>query len=198
MYCPECGMQNKLAAKFCEQCGHELEVKTASTGADKPLGIVVISILSVLSGVAQIGAGWIFAFVPHLIGFVATMTGQGIGGSDHIASLKLAGIAILLFSAGILTLASAYGLWNFIGWGRILSVVLNGLSLFVGIILFFTALDASQSAGGIALQLFGFGVGIWILIFLFRPAIRDLFHGAGVFIREPDDEPKAHIATRLG
>jgi len=177
MFCPECGAENKSTARFCEQCRGDLGNRLTLPKNEKPLGIVLISILSVLSGVTQMIASWIFAFVPHLIGFVATMTGQGIAGSDHIASLKVAGIAIVLFSAGILNLASAYGLWNFIGWGRILSVVLNGLSLFVGIILFFTGLDTSQSAGGIALQLFGFGVGIWILIYLFRPAIRDLFHG---------------------
>ena len=180
MFCPECGVQNKSAAKFCEQCGGELETKSASTGAGKPLGIVVISILSVLSGVTQMVAGWIFAFVPHLIGFVATMTGQGIGGSDHIASLKVAGIAITLFCAGILSLAAAYGLWNLIGWGRVLAVILNGLTLFVGVILFFFTLDSSQSAGAIVLQLFGFVVGVWILVYLFRTNVTELFHGPRV------------------
>jgi hypothetical protein len=56
---------------------------------------------------------------------------------------------------------------------------LNGLSVFVGLILFFTTLDSSQSAGAVALQIFGFTVGVWILIYLFRPGIRDLFHGGG-------------------
>lgn len=180
MFCPECGAENKSSAKFCEQCGLTLGTKVSLPAVGKPLGIVVISILSALGGVGQMVGGSIIAFVPHLMGFVATVTGQGIGASDHITSLKIAGIAVALSISGILTLAAAYGLWNFIGWGRVLSVILNGLGLFVGIILFFTTINTAQSAGSIALQLFGFGVGIWVLVYLFRPSVRDLFRRAGL------------------
>lgn len=193
MFCPECGAENKSSAKFCEQCGLTLGTKLSSPSGGKPLGIVVISILSVLGGVGQMVGGSIIAFVPHLMGFVATVTGQGIGASDHIASLKIAGIAIALFISGILTLAAAYGLWNFIGWGRVLSVILNSLGLFVGIILFFTTLNTPQSAGTIALQFFGFGVGIWIVVYLFRPNVRELFHGAGAPVSALGSDLKAPI-----
>ncbi len=177
MFCAECGTENKTTAQFCEQCGGALSSKVLSPSAQKPLGIVIISMLSVLGGTGEIIGGWIVAFVPQFIGIVAAVTGQGISASDHIASLKIAGLAIMLFVSGILTFASAYGLWNFIGWGRVLSVALNALGVFVGVILFFTTLDSSQSAGAVALQIFGFALGIWILIYLFRPNIKDLFHG---------------------
>lgn len=177
MFCSECGAENKSSAKFCEQCGHTIDSKVPTWTNGKPMGIVVIAILSFFGGMGQMVGGWIIAFVPHLMGFIATVTGEGIGASDHIASLKIAGMAAAFFISGVLTVAAAYGLWNFIGWGRVLAVILNGLGLFVGVILFFTTLDASQSAGDIALQLFGFGVAIWILVYLFRPNVRDLFHG---------------------
>ena len=98
----------------------------------------------------------------------------------HIISLKLAGLSAAAVIAGVLSLAMAYGLWNFIAWGRVLAVVLNALGLFVGIILFFTNLNATQTAGTIAIQLFSFAVAIGILIYLFRPHIRELFHGPGI------------------
>jgi hypothetical protein len=183
MFCPECGVQNKSSAKFCEQCGSGLGTTTSLPTNGKPLGIVVIVIISVISGVAEVALGSTVAAIPNLMGLVTTgltaIGGQsGVDASVHIASLKIAGIAASLFASGILTVAAAYGLWNFIGWGRVLAVVLYGIGLFVGLILFFTSLGSTQTAGAIALQLMGFGVTIWILVYLFRPTIRNLFHGA--------------------
>src|SRR6266404_1114940 len=97
MFCAECGSENKSAAQFCEQCGCVLSSKVLTAPGQKPLGIVVISMLSVLGGTGEIIGGWIVAFVPQFIGIVAAVTGQGISASDHIASLKIAGLAIMLF-----------------------------------------------------------------------------------------------------
>jgi uncharacterized membrane protein (DUF2068 family) len=183
MFCPECGVQNKSSAKFCEQCGSGLGTTTSLPTNGKPLGIVVIVIITVISGVAEIAVGSSVAAIPNLMGLVTTgltaIGGQGeIDTSVHIASLKIAGIAASLFASGIFTVAAAYGLWNFIGWGRVLAVVLYGIGLFVGLILFFTSLGSAQTAGAIALQLMGFAITAWMLIYLFRSNIRDLFHGA--------------------
>lgn len=185
MFCPECGGENNSTAKFCEQCGLTLAIKALVLTGGKPLGIVVIVIISVISGFGQMALGSIAAVIPDLMGLVtsglAAMGGQtGVDTSVHIASLKIAGMAAGLFASGVFTLASAYGLWNFIGWGRVLAVVLYSIGLFVGLILFFTSLSATQTAGTITLQLVGFGVTIWMLIYLFRPHIRNLFHGAGI------------------
>jgi hypothetical protein len=184
VFCTECGAENKSTAKFCEQCGFTLAVKTPDLTGGKPLGIVVIVILSVLSALAEMALGSILAIIPDLMGFVTTGfitigAGESLDASVHIASLKIAGIAASLVGSGILTMAAAYGLWNFVVWGRILAVILYGVGLFVGFILFFIkSLSAPQTAGAITLQLIGFAVSIWILIYLFRPHIRDLFHGA--------------------
>src|SRR5438876_1513912 len=129
MFCPECGVQNKSSAKFCEQCGSGLGTTTSLPTNGKPLGIVVIVIISVISGVAELALGSTVAAIPNLMGFVTrgltAMGGQGgVDASVHIASLKIAGIAASLFASGVLTLAAAYGLWKFIGWGRVLAVVL--------------------------------------------------------------------------
>jgi len=183
MFCPECGVQNKSSAKFCEQCGSGLGTTTSLPTNGKPLGIVVIVIISVISGVAEVALGSSVAAIPNLMGLVTTgltaIGGQsGVEASVHIASLKIAGIAASLFASGVLTVAAAYGLWNFIGWGRVLAVVLYGIGLFVGLILFFTSLGSAQTAGAIAIQLMAFAVTIWMLVYLFRPTIRNLFHGA--------------------
>ena len=185
MFCPECGAENKSSAKFCEQCGSVLGTTTSLPTNGKPLGLVVIVIISVLSGIAQMTLGSVVAIIPDLMGLVTTGliaigAQKGIDASVHIASLKIAGIAAGLVISGILTLAASYGLWSFIGWGRVLAVILYGLGLFVGIILFFTSLNATQTAGSIALQLLGFAASVWILIYLFRPHVRDLFHGPGI------------------
>lgn len=185
MFCTECGAENKSTAKFCEQCGGDLSPRIALPTNGKPLGIVVIVILSIVSGLVEIGMGSVIAVIPDLMGLAITSKLMGAGfesgvdGSVHIASLKIAGIGVGLFASGVLTLAASYGLWNFIGWGRVLAVVLYGMGLLVGVILFFTSLNAAQTAGSIALQVIGFGVTIWILIYLFRPHIRDAFHGVG-------------------
>ena len=183
MFCPECGAENKSTAKFCEQCGLTLGIKPPVLTGGKPLGIVVIVIMSVLSGAAEMALGSVVWVIPDLMGLVTTGLvafgiEKGVDASIHIASLKIAGIAVGLFASGVLTLAAAYGLWNFIGWGRGLAIILYSLGLFVGIILFFTTLSATQTAGSIALQLLGFATTVWILIYLFRPNIRELFHGS--------------------
>ncbi len=200
MFCAECGMQNKSSAKFCEQCGSGLATSLPTNG--KPLGIVVIVIISVISGVAEVALGSTVAAIPNLMGFVTTgltaMGGQGgVDASVHIASLKIAGIAVALFASGVLTVAAAYGLWNFIGWGRVLAVVLYGIELFVGLILFFTSLGSMQTAGAIALQLMGFGITIWMLVYLFRPTIRNLFHGASSTVMSFIDGVGTPAKTRV-
>lgn len=190
MFCPECGTENKANANFCEQCGLTLTTKPTVATSGKPLGIVIISILAVFGGLASIALGIVAAAVPDLIGLVAAVTGKEIDAAAHIVSLKLAGFAAAGVASGILSLAMAYGLWNFIGWGRVLAVLIHAVGLFVGIILFFTNLNATQTAGTIAIQLFSFAVAIGILIYLFRPHIRELFHGPGI--------PTPSLAANMG
>lgn len=204
MFCPECGVENNLNAKFCEQCGNEFGPQSVLPTKGKPLGIVVIVILSVVSGMVEMGLGSVITIIPEFMGLAITSRLMGAGfesgvdASVHIASLKIAGIGVALFASGVLTLAASYGLWSFIGWGRVLAIVLYSVGLLVGLILFFTSLDVAQTAGSIALQLIGFGVTIWIQIYLFRPHIRNLFHGPGSLVRNTDTELKVQVANRLG
>ncbi len=204
MFCTECGAENKSSAKFCEQCGGDFGPQAVLPTNGRPLGIVVMVILSIVSGLVEMCLGSVVAIIPDLMGFVMTTrliavgAESGVDASVHIASLKIAGIAAGLFASGVLTLAAAYGLWNFIGWGRVLAVALYAIGLFVGLILFFTSSSAGQTAGSIALQLVGFAVTIWMLIYLFRPHIRKLFHGSGSFMRNTDTELNVQVAHRLG
>jgi uncharacterized membrane protein (DUF2068 family) len=201
MFCSDCGAENKSTAKFCEQCGKSLARAPLVSTGEKPLGLVIVVILSALSGIAELALGSVFALIPDLMGLatsglIAIGVENGLDASMHITSLKIAGIGAGLFASGVLTLAAAYGLWNFIGWGRVLAVALYGIGLFVGVILFFTTLGAGQTAGSIALQLLGFAVGVWVLVYLFRPNIRDLFHGLCVSRDAPTSELKAQVQNQ--
>ena len=75
MFCPECGVQNKSSAKFCEQCGSGLGTPTSLPTSVKPLGIVVIVIISVITG-------YILLFVLH----PSCLHNSGILGGTFIAT----------------------------------------------------------------------------------------------------------------
>ena len=116
---------------------------------ERPLGIVLIAIMQVVSGVIGIFGGLVMTAIPR-------------------PGVQVLGLGLLILSA--LGFASAYGLWNFQSWGRVLVLVLE----IVGIPLSFVMPAAMGTTLG-PIDLLFIGISVIVIVYLLQPSIADRF-----------------------
>jgi uncharacterized membrane protein (DUF2068 family) len=124
----------------------------------RPLGIVLVAIALIVTGVIGTLGGFVLLAVPT-------------------AQLQL--IGFLVVAAGILSFAAAYGLWTFQSWGWGLSLVLQIASL----PLTFVVLAMPPPFGGSGLgpaDILGIAVTVVIIVYLLLPRVRALYGSRAV------------------
>ncbi len=157
MFCPKCGGVVEQDSAFCPSCGAKVQTgATEVVSAQKrPVGLVLISIYTAVSGLLSILAGVLGLFVSQLE-----------------VPVWVTVFSVLLFLSGILELAVCYGLWSIQKWGLKLAIVVYIVSIPLGIIAMFTG---ERTTGNVLLQLIGIVIAIVVLRYLFKPRVRMLF-----------------------
>lgn len=139
----------------------------------RPNGIVALAIFSFLgAGMALLGAFAVLAValgVPQL--FVAMLYRAGPG-----VTLDLEIVSLFLGSP--LLIANGIGLLRLRNWARILTICLTGLSLLVEI---FAVLGAHGPMwmSQMFTNLVKGAIDVWILIYLFKPHVKQAFGATG-------------------
>lgn len=138
------------------------------TRPGRPIGVTILTILQVISGIGDIALGTLLIFVY----FVFT----ALGGFFAIALLVLGFVAIGL---GIFSFALAYGLWAGKGWAWVLSIVGAIIGLIFGVL----SLVLSLVSGGLTLEniaeLVPIILYLLILVYLSTRNVRAFFGRAG-------------------
>jgi hypothetical protein len=187
MFCPECGAPYSSGDRFCDGCGKEfkappfIEQRTRSaplpafpaTRTNKPLPVFLISTyLAVLGGLGLIASVLGETFIAVIPKEVDAMSGfmpnMPMGGS----LIKGALLIELIFFTSMLSLASAYGIWNFIKWSRITTL----LVLFVIFIGSIVDLFLSNS-GGILISIVNIFISLAISLYLIMSKTSQQYSG---------------------
>lgn len=111
-------------------------------------------------------------FVP--VGSTATLVGQapGVGGFISI-------LGYLFSLLGLLSCAVVYGLWTLQDWGRSLAYWLYLVSVPLGVIAIFPPLAGqTATAGNTVFQLVGVAIDLFIIVYLTKPQVKELFAGS--------------------
>jgi hypothetical protein len=124
-----------------------MEERQVSSVAGKPIGIVILAILQLISALTSL-----------VFGGLAIMAAMAIPLFGIFAAL--AGLILLI--VGIIGLILFYGLWNMKGWAWLWTLIENGLSLLAGL--------TNPIANIITIA-----ISLVIIIYLFVPSTRDAF-----------------------
>jgi len=105
--------------------------------AEKPVGVAVLAVLSLVLGILLILGAVVVAVVSTLIIEFIRMSGTTLiwGSFDVSGFIQAFLIAIALIAAvfGILYIFAAYGMWIGAGWGWVLAIVLAILNFVWGL-----------------------------------------------------------------
>lgn len=131
----------------------------------RPLGVTIIAILMVISGIVMIVAG---AGAVALVPFIPAMQTEEL--ATDISSTILGGFAVasgtMMLILGIASLVIAYGLFKGKSWGWTAAVVLS----IIGVVL--SAVSIATGNFGAIISLIINGV---ILYYLYRPHVKAYF-----------------------
>jgi len=110
-HCHYCGTEIPVKEAFCPRCGQPME---------RPLGVLIISVLSILGGVMFIlgGAATIAKMIIAREMFKEMFTGQ------------FPVLSMMMLIIGIFLLVVGTGLWKLKMWGWLLAVI--GLAIGIG------------------------------------------------------------------
>ncbi len=131
---------------------------------EKPAGIVLIAIYSAVMGLASIPVGCTIGLF------------SGVPGVGAVYSV----LGFVALGAGVLFLASAYGLWTLQRWGRQYTWWLYLIAIPLGILFIFPVLPGQEmSVGNTIFQIIGIVIDGCVVAYLNDPEIEDLFEGTG-------------------
>ncbi len=140
---------------------------------ERPTGVTILAILNFL------GAGLyaLLAVLFFLIGAGGAASGMmsemGGGAAAFLLGLGAAvGVILLIFAA--IGLAIGIGLWKLRNWARIVTIVLVGLSLLLGVIGLLGSL-ISFELGSLIFQAIFVALYAWIIWYLFQPHVKQAF-----------------------
>ncbi len=143
---------------------------------ERPTGVTVLAVLNFL------GAGLyaLLAVLFFLIGAGGAASGMmsemGGGAAAFLLGLGAAvGVILLIFSA--IGLAIGIGLWKLRNWARIVTIVLVGLSLLLGVIGLLGSLIAFE-LGSLIFQAIFVALYAWIIWYLFQLHVKQAFGAA--------------------
>ncbi len=140
---------------------------------ERPTGVTVLAVLNFL------GAGLyaLLAVLFFLIGAGGAASGvldeMGGGAAAFLLGLGAAvGVILLIFAA--IGLAIGIGMWKLRNWARIVTIVLVGLSLLLGVLGLLGSL-ISFELGSLIFQAIFVALYAWIIWYLFQPHVKQAF-----------------------
>jgi len=162
-------------AVFCQNCGASVERslppvafgKFTSIKPSRPLGVTILAILSLISGVCLILLSGIMLTAGAVILGMTTVWGS-------LITTILQALAVVLALWGLLQLVIGWGLWNGKNWARLITIALAILGIITALIL--------HSLSGIIVL----AVSAIIIYYLLRPHVKTYF-GKGI---EPEPTEK--------
>jgi hypothetical protein len=142
------------------------------TRPGRPVGIVVLTILQVLTGIAEI-AGGLLLILAYFV--VTAILGGGL------LAIGVLALGIVAFVIGVFSFILAYGLWAGKGWAWVLSIAGAVIGLVFGVL----SIVAAFLYGGFTLDILGYLVPVVlyviILVYLSTRNVRAFFgRGGGI------------------
>jgi len=135
----------------------------------RPLGVTILAILQIISGIWDIVLGSLL-----LLGFVVVGVFVGFG----LITAAFLGVALVAFILAILSFVLAYGLWKGRRWAWVWSIITAVLGLILGIIgLVLVGLTLETVVNIVPIVLYAI-----ILIYLMTPRVRAFFGRTGGFM----------------
>lgn len=132
----------------------------------RPLGVTLIGFYQILRGVIDVIFGVSVLAFTNFAARMVSLAAEGLGVGRFLHGFgHLVGLTILVF--GVFHLAAGWGLLGMKNWGRLLTVLLSAIGLFL--------LLPALSHGHIFSVVFGFINGASI-IYLAMPVIKRAFH----------------------
>lgn len=169
MVCAQCGQRLDPGATFCTNCGAKVErgesaPALARGGRSRPLGVVVVVIMTALSGLVTLAA---LAALMSIVGMAQAIQGAAMGfGRPERVPFWIPLLMVAVYFYAVLDLAAAYGLAAFERWALPLARAVWGLSIPAAVIFMLVAeRDAVTILSGLAT----IGVAIGVLVYLSNP-----------------------------
>jgi hypothetical protein len=134
----------------------------------RPLGITIIAILNIISGIVMIFAGFGLAAASSLMPTISTIDPNAAG---QMAIASLAGgaataIGAVLIILGIVSFIVAWGLLKAKGWAWIVTIILSIISLVIGVI---------SLVGGNVGSIVNIVIAGVIIYYMYRPHVKAYF-----------------------
>ena len=137
----------------------------------RPTGVTILAVLGFLCGAVTLLAA-LGMFVMGTVGMAAMSRGAGSMAGFLGALGAFAGVALLVFAG--LYVACGVGLLKLANWARLLTIVLVAIGLVFAVI---GALHAMMGfhIGALIWQLIVIAIDAWILMYLFKPHVKQAF-----------------------
>ena len=141
--------------------------KTTSTGS-RPLGVTIIAILNVISGIIMLAGG---AGLATLGSALPTMTTVDPNAGGQMALVGLLGggavaVGAVLIILGIVSFIVAWGLFKGKGWAWTVTLILSAISIIMGIV---------SLVGGNFGAIVNIIIAGIVIYYLFRPHVKAYF-----------------------
>ena len=141
---------------------------------ERPTGVTIIAVLYflgaaclVLLGILSIVGGSLLSGLPH-------------GGGPASALFAMGGVVIgaILLVLGVLDLAIGIGFIKLQNWARVIAIILTGIGVLFGLLGLVTVL-AHFMMFALVFRLIVLAIEIWILVYLFKPHVKQAFGATG-------------------
>jgi hypothetical protein len=150
----------------------------------RPIGVTIIAILTIISGILLLLSGVALAALGAFISVnpVDTTTTSSSNIGAQFISIISAAVGGVLLVIGIGYLVMSYGLVKGKGWAWtitiiliIIGIVIQIVSTSVGSVFTASLHNASNATSGIVGSIIGIAINIVILYYLYRPHVRAYF-----------------------
>jgi len=184
MTCTKCGALLEAGSAFCSHCGTRVALMSdapqsgARATSARPLGTVLIAVLTLLSGLMNFLVVSLFLLAASFgEGIVRGLGEAGLGElfgtrSEFMAQYTL-GVLLMYayYMLGVLHLVASYGLFTLQSWAPRLTTILWIITAVVGILWMLFM----QTPGTVVSGLFYLGAAALIYGYFGKPEIRSLY-----------------------
>ena len=141
---------------------------------ERPTGVTILAVLYFL-GAAFLGLCGILFIVGG-----SMLTGLAHSGGPASALFAMGGAFIggILLAVGVLDLAIGIGFIKLQNWARVLAIIFLGIGILFGIVGLFAML-AHLMVVVLVFRLIVLAIEVWILIYLFKPHVKQAFGATG-------------------